>query len=415
MILLCRTILIVVVLGCAVGAQAADDDTIRAKIAQVRAAAFRVQIDGRGDDWVDMPTLSDPQRLRTGNASMDIESVGVAPLDSELLIMIRTRRRPMQLDHLYRFNLDYRGDANADIQIGLSLKGTHAVWPNHDKKDPRYVFMRGVPAKVGDVIEATITYEDLARVLPDDKAADLMGAAARGWVRVRPFTMRLRGTRVVDWGPAAASYRLTANPPPLDEPMPMRFDGEPYAIDVPGEGQWYVSQGANGAFTHRGTWAYDLIRVDQTLSPSKLDAKKKENHYVWNAPVLSPLAGKVSRVRDDGIDHEPYAKDMGRSNTVVIEGGGAVVVFYHLRQGSAKVKPGDNVEVGTPLARVGNSGGTNYPHLHLHVQVGTGRGGVPLAFRDVRVSLNPGDCPWARDLAAWSPREGMLVESLKGQ
>jgi len=32
------------------------------------------------------------------------------------------------------------------------------------------------------------------------------------------------------------------------------------------------------------------------------------------------------------------------------------------------VKTGDVVEVGSPLGRVGNSGNTDEPHLHMHVQ-----------------------------------------------
>ncbi|MBI1374806.1 MAG: peptidoglycan DD-metalloendopeptidase family protein [Phycisphaera sp.] len=394
---------------CTVAAGASDDD-IRAKIAEVRAAALRINLDGDASDWAAIPTITDAAPTPTGNPGMDIEAAAIAPLDSELLVMIRTRGRPLKFDHLYRLNIDYRGDATFDIQVALSFTGAHAVWANHDNKDARYTLMQGVPAKIGDVIEASITYEDLAKVLPADKAADLMGAAARGWVRVRPFTMRLRGASIIDEGPAVASYRLTATPPPLDDPMPMRYDGEPAVIALPGAAQWYVSQGADGAYTHQRTWAYDLNMVDRSLNPYRGDAKLKESHLVWDMPILAPVDATVTAVDDAGEDHTPYAEQTGRTNSLVLNtDDGRTVVFYHLRQGSAEVKVGDRVTVGQTLAHVGNSGGANYPHLHVQTAI-AGRA-TPTAFRNVRVSLNPvADDPWARDLDTWSPREGFLVE-----
>jgi murein DD-endopeptidase MepM/ murein hydrolase activator NlpD len=62
------------------------------------------------------------------------------------------------------------------------------------------------------------------------------------------------------------------------------------------------------------------------------------------------------------------------------------VGMAHLMQGSVLVKIGDRVTAGQTLARVGNSGNTSEPHLHIHAKHG-GRPesmldgeGVPIRF-----------------------------------
>jgi murein DD-endopeptidase MepM/ murein hydrolase activator NlpD len=49
-------------------------------------------------------------------------------------------------------------------------------------------------------------------------------------------------------------------------------------------------------------------------------------------------------------------------------------------QKSVSVAPGDRLAPGDPIARVGNSGNTTEPHLHVHAfDQGTGEG-VPMTF-----------------------------------
>lgn len=52
-------------------------------------------------------------------------------------------------------------------------------------------------------------------------------------------------------------------------------------------------------------------------------------------------------------------------------------MMAHLSPGSIQVKVGDHVNVGQPIAKVGNSGNTTEPHLHIQAQtIGTGIGDV---------------------------------------
>jgi murein DD-endopeptidase MepM/ murein hydrolase activator NlpD len=49
----------------------------------------------------------------------------------------------------------------------------------------------------------------------------------------------------------------------------------------------------------------------------------------------------------------------------------------HLSQGTIQVKVGDRVKLGQPIARVGNSGNTSEPHVHIQAQsLPTGIGDV---------------------------------------
>ncbi len=91
--------------------------------------------------------------------------------------------------------------------------------------------------------------------------------------------------------------------------------------------------------------------------------------------VLAAAPGRVARLRDGVPDisiRAPGAPSVaGREcgNAVVIDhGGGWETQYCHLAKGSVRVKPGDAVGAGQPIARVGLSGETEFPHLHLSVR-----------------------------------------------
>jgi murein DD-endopeptidase MepM/ murein hydrolase activator NlpD len=53
---------------------------------------------------------------------------------------------------------------------------------------------------------------------------------------------------------------------------------------------------------------------------------------------------------------------------VIDIGGGHHLLMGHLRQGSIAVNVGERVTEGQPIARVGNSGASSAPHVHIQVQ-----------------------------------------------
>ena len=55
-------------------------------------------------------------------------------------------------------------------------------------------------------------------------------------------------------------------------------------------------------------------------------------------------------------------------NHVILECGLVWIVLGHLQQGTVAVHVGEITEVGHVIGRVGNSGNTGEPHLHVHAQ-----------------------------------------------
>ena len=91
--------------------------------------------------------------------------------------------------------------------------------------------------------------------------------------------------------------------------------------------------------------------------------------------VLAAAPGRVARLRDGVADisvkapEAPPLAGQDCGNGVVIDhGDGWETQYCHLAGGSIMVKQGDQVAAGRPIARIGLSGNTEYPHLHLSVR-----------------------------------------------
>ena len=106
--------------------------------------------------------------------------------------------------------------------------------------------------------------------------------------------------------------------------------------------------------------------------------------------VLAAAAGRVARIRDGLPDISVRAAGAASverqecgNGLVIAHGGGWETQYCHMAKDSLTVAVGQQVKAGTPLGRVGLSGNTEYPHLHMTVR------------RDGRVAD-----PFAPDLAA---------------
>ena len=135
------------------------------------------------------------------------------------------------------------------------------------------------------------------------------------------------------------------------------------------------------------SYAVDLVKVDgwgrraAGLLPSAL-----EDYFIFGEPVYAPCAGVVARAGDGIPDRDPVRLELRppAGNFVLLDCENAQVLLAHLMQGSVEVMTGERVEAGQPLGRVGNSGYSTEPHLHLHVQAHSAGGDfdtAPLPFR----------------------------------
>ena len=137
-------------------------------------------------------------------------------------------------------------------------------------------------------------------------------------------------------------------------------------------------------------WAYDLL-VTVGGSTHRGDGRQCSNYHAYDRPVLAPADG-TARVAVDGDPDRPIGQPGGGANPggnhVVLEiAPGEFLYLCHFKPGSLRVKVGDVVVLGQEIARVGNSGNTSEPHLHIHLQdtlVPILAEGIPLYFHDYR-------------------------------
>lgn len=180
-------------------------------------------------------------------------------------------------------------------------------------------------------------------------------------------------------------------------------DGTPVVIGPPlAGGNWGAGNGCCGLTSHRGAiqplagrinaaerFAIDWVRFDTTADPVRTyrgDISENRDYLAYGAEVLAvadaTVVSVVSTLRDEPPQIAPTTlglEQLGGNYVILDIGGGAYVFLAHLIPGSATVRPGDRVTRGQVIGRLGNSGNTTEPHLHVHVS----RAPLPLSGDNV--------------------------------
>jgi murein DD-endopeptidase len=156
-------------------------------------------------------------------------------------------------------------------------------------------------------------------------------------------------------------------------------------------GDWWIANGPSNASEHRRAqirkdgdpgapfgqrYAIDFGRIcDGRFYLNK--GKSNADYCGYGSKVLAVVDAQVLVARDGIVDNSPgsiavkLSKDTLLGNYVVLSiGGGQVAVYAHLKPGTVLVKAGDTVHRGQEIARIGNSGNLDAPHLHYHVSQG---------------------------------------------
>ena len=120
-------------------------------------------------------------------------------------------------------------------------------------------------------------------------------------------------------------------------------------------------------------------------------------------PVSASAQGRILRSRDGGPDvsmrHPGETAVQGEqcgNGLVVDDGDGWETQYCHLARGSIRLKPGQHVRMGAALGKIGLSGDTEFPHVHLTVRK-DGHVIDPFAY-----GAAPGSCGGGR--ALWRDR-----------
>jgi murein DD-endopeptidase MepM/ murein hydrolase activator NlpD len=150
-------------------------------------------------------------------------------------------------------------------------------------------------------------------------------------------------------------------------------------------------------------YAIDFVRTDEEGVRIHGDPTHNESYMAYGAPVIAIADGLMMSVKDGIPDNQPagcpppgpnvvceiktavqITRDTVAGNYVLVDHGeGRYATYAHLVPGSLTVREGDPVARGQVLAKVGNSGNSQEPHLHFHVCNGASVldcEGIPVQF-----------------------------------
>ena len=169
-------------------------------------------------------------------------------------------------------------------------------------------------------------------------------------------------------------------------------------------GMYAVLQGGNSVATNpfhhwfpSDRFGLDLVKLNglgnraRGIAPARL-----EDYASYDVGVHSPCAGVVQEAVGDVADNSPGQTDPEHisGNHVLLRCGALRVLLAHLRRGSVTVKADDSIRSGAIIGRIGNSGNTNEPHLHVSAVAVESAGprryaaGVPITFDGRFLAIN---------------------------
>ncbi|HEY5856429.1 MAG TPA: M23 family metallopeptidase [Aldersonia sp.] len=136
---------------------------------------------------------------------------------------------------------------------------------------------------------------------------------------------------------------------------------------LPIDGQPYLAQ----------RYAVDWEQADDSGHIYVGDAADPDSYLIFGDDVLAVADGTVVQSRNDLAEQTPgrYPEglplaDADGNNLVLDIGDGFYVNYAHMQPDSVLFGPGDTVRKGDVIGKVGNTGNSVAPHLHVHVMDG---------------------------------------------
>lgn len=192
----------------------------------------------------------------------------------------------------------------------------------------------------------------------------------------------------IHFGPDGAVSGLVLKPGDgsVAYPSPHGSASLPHAIRFPfAGGDTWTATGSHHRASRSQRHAYDLRVLRGGVSFSG-DAKDNASYFCYGKPVLAPADAEVAAVSDGEADAVPGVEVFTLGNSVTLKLDNKTYLFVTHLQPGVLVKPGQRVLAGQPLGKVGNSGHSTEPHLHIEAFDGLPRetaDAYPLHFNDV--------------------------------
>jgi len=183
-------------------------------------------------------------------------------------------------------------------------------------------------------------------------------------------------------------------------------------IDAPFTGdRWQAANGPSNTSLHRRAviildgkaksperYAIDWVKLGDDGKTFSGDERQNSSYHAYDLPITAVADGRVVEVLDGLPENVPQQEKMAieltpatmAGNNIVEDiGGGHYVDYAHFRPGSIMVKKGDFIHRGQVIAKLGNSGNSTEPHLHIEICDGPSFlacNGVPMQFKDMTLS-----------------------------
>ena len=114
-------------------------------------------------------------------------------------------------------------------------------------------------------------------------------------------------------------------------------------------------------------FATDIVKIKN--SGNNFLPPNNNDYPIFGEKVFSPISGLVVKVENSIRDNVPYSGNYpyNTGNTIVIRNGNNYLLLGHLKMDSIRVKPGDAINANDLIARAGNSGYSERPHIHMQL------------------------------------------------
>ena len=203
-------------------------------------------------------------------------------------------------------------------------------------------------------------------------------------------------------------------------------------VDFPLRGEWAAATTPAHRIPSHGTdmlgqrFAFDFVRIDERkgfhLHPagtlrSYVIGGRTRDCYGWGQPVHATFDGEVVQAVDgvperawlhvvrelalvlkNALTFDPAKRglDPVLGNHVILRTGETYALFAHFAPGTVAMKIGQSVRAGDVIGRVGHTGNSTAPHLHVQLMDSAdllAAKGIPCAFAEY---LSDRDGRWER-------------------